>query len=63
MDLIELARTYQADRTREIEASTHRRRLLQRPVTRAIPTASTSASPTARTGTAGQSAAAAPSTR
>ena len=63
MDLIELARTYQADRTREIEASTRRRHLLQRPVTRTIPSESTTVAQSSRTGTAGHSVATSPSTR
>ena len=63
MDLIELARTFQADRSREIEASTRRRRLLQRPVTRAIPTEGNPAGPSSRTGTTGHSVATSPSIR
>ena len=63
MDLIELARTYQADRTREIEASTRRRHLLQRPATRAIPSDSTTAVQGSRPGAAAHSVATSPSTR
>ena len=63
MDLIELARTYQADRSREVEASIRRRRLIQRPVTRAIPTDHDTASHSPRTGASGQSVAPSPSIR
>ena len=63
MDLIELARTYQVDRTREIEASTRRRRLLLGTATRAVPTTTNSTPRSPQAGAGAQSVVPSPSTR
>jgi hypothetical protein len=43
MELLELARTFQADRSREIEADIRRRRLLDRPLQQTAATSLTAA--------------------